>query len=293
MTNANGVLTGNNNQLYASFTEKLSDPKSEVKAKEWMPKAEAATKLSKTLYDDIERLKLEIKKAAGYNPEKGDTTFAIDQLDAPTRIMSQQGEGEKLYAKLGKYKSDVLAIDPAIGKEFANKLPIDLSVPVAQDGTTKEWTETYFHMTPAIAALTILNKFQNDIKNSEYAVVNYCHQQVGQVAVRFDKFGFVGGLSSSYLMPGEKIQVYAGLGAMSSASAPQISINGRPAPIGADGMATLDMSAGGTGSGRFCCRSGRCFRNCSWSRCRRSYRSRGSLVIAPYRLIVFWCRGTG
>jgi gliding motility-associated protein GldM len=105
-------------------------------------------------------------------------------------------------------------------------------------------------MTPAIAAMTILNKFQNDIKNSEYQVVSYCHTKIGEVKVRFDKFGFVGGLSSSYLMPGEKLEVYAGLGAMSSASQPQITINGRPAPIGADGMATMDMAAGGTGSGK-------------------------------------------
>ncbi|RYG03955.1 MAG: gliding motility protein GldM [Chitinophagaceae bacterium] len=250
ITSANGVLTGNNNQIYASFTEKLADPKSAEKAKIWQPKAAAATAITKKLYDDIERLKLEIKEAAGYNPGKGDTVWAIDHLDAPTRVMSKQGEGEKLFSALGEYKKQILAIDPAIAKEFANKLPIDLSVPKAQDGTEKSWTESYFHMTPAIAAITILNKFQNDIKNSEYQVVSYCHTQVGQVAVRFDKFGFVGGLSSSYLMPGEKLQVFAGLGAMSSASAPQITINGKPAPIGADGMATLDMSAGGTGSGK-------------------------------------------
>jgi gliding motility-associated protein GldM len=250
ITNANGVLTGNNNQIYASFADKLADPKSAEKAKIWQPKAAAASAITKKLYDDIEGLKLQIKVAAGYHPETGDTVWAIDHLDAPTRIMDKQGEGEKLVAKLAQYKKDILNIDPAIGKEFINKLPIDLTVPKSQDGKEKSWTESYFHMTPAIAAITILNKFQNDIKNSEYQVVSYCHTQVGQVAVRFDKFGFVGGLSSSYLMPGEKLQVYAGLGAMSSASAPQITINGRPAPIGADGMATLDMAAGATGNGK-------------------------------------------
>jgi gliding motility-associated protein GldM len=250
ITSANGVLTGNNNQIYASFTEKLADPKSAEMAKLWKPKADAASQISKKLFDDIEGLKMEIKVAAGYHPETGDTVWAIDHLDAPTRIMDKKGEGEKLYKKLEQYRKDILAIDPEIGKEFANRLPIDLSVPVAQDGTKKSWTESYFHMTPAIAAMTILNKFQNDIKNSEYQVVSYCHTKIGEVKVRFDKFGFVGGLSSSYLMPGEKLEVYAGLGAMSSASQPQITINGRPAPIGADGMATMDMAAGGTGSGK-------------------------------------------
>ena len=250
ISNANGVLTGNNNQIYASFTDKLADPKSAEKAKIWKPKADAASQLAKTLYADIDRIKMEIKVAAGYNPAIGDTVYAIDHLDAPTRIMDKQGEGEKLYAKLAEFKKNMLAIDPEIGKEFANKLPIDLTVPVSQDGTKKSWTTSYFYMTPAVAALTILNKFQNDVKNSEYQIVSYCHTKIGEVAVRFDKYGFVGGLSSSYLMPNEKITVYAGLGATSSASQPSITINGRPAPLSPDGLAVADFAAGGTGSGK-------------------------------------------
>ncbi|RYY30859.1 MAG: gliding motility protein GldM, partial [Chitinophagaceae bacterium] len=39
ITSANGVLTGNNNQIYASFAVKLADPKSAEKAKIWKPKA--------------------------------------------------------------------------------------------------------------------------------------------------------------------------------------------------------------------------------------------------------------
>ena len=76
-------------------------------------------------------------------------------------------------------------------------------------------------MTPAIAAITILNKFENDVKTSENQIVTFCHNKIGEVAVRFDKYGFVGGLSSSYLMPGEKLKVYAALGATSSGAAPQ------------------------------------------------------------------------
>jgi len=60
ITSANGVLTGNNNQIYASFTEKLADPKSAEMAKIWKPKADAASQLSKKLFDDIERLKMQI-----------------------------------------------------------------------------------------------------------------------------------------------------------------------------------------------------------------------------------------
>ena len=255
INNANDVLTSNNNTIYQSFVDKLADEKTAEKAKIWKPKADQAAALSKKLFSDIEALKLTLKKEAGYAPEKGDSTFKEDNLDVPTRVMDKNGEGPKLYDLLAKFKKDMLAIDPEIAKEFANKLPIDLKVPASQAGNNltnnaKGWTQNYFHMTPTIAALTILSKFQNDVKNSENQVVSYCHTKIGEVVVRFDKFGFVGGLSSSYLMPNEKISVYAGLGATSSGAVPSITINGKAVQPNADGIAISDFSVGGTGANK-------------------------------------------
>jgi len=163
--------------------------------------------------------------------------------------MDKEGEGEKLQKKLAKLKEDLLNIDPEIAKEFAAKLPIDTKIPPSEAGNTNiSWTTSYFHMTPAIAALTILNKFQNDVKSSENEIVTYCHNKIGEVAVRFDKYGFVGGLSSSYLMPGEKLKVYAALGATSSGAAPSISINGKPVSADADGIASTEFPVSGSGT---------------------------------------------
>ncbi|HET9278929.1 MAG TPA: gliding motility protein GldM [Flavitalea sp.] len=248
IVNANGVLTGNNNNIYSSFAAKLADGKTREKAEIWMPRAVQAQKLSKEVYDYIDQLKQQLMKEAKFDPN-GDTTSWTDNLDASTRLMDKQGKGDELRKKLETFKKNLLSIDPAIGKEFANKLPIDLSVPRSQTGNKNpSWTTNYFHMTPAIAATTILSKFQNDVKSAENQIVTYCHSQVDAVAVRFDKYGFVGGLSSSYLMPGEKVTVYSGLGATSSAAQPTITINGRPVSLNADGLATADFDAGGTGS---------------------------------------------
>lgn len=251
ITKANVTLTDNNNTIYASLDAKLKDEKTIQKAKIWAPKAEMAKEYSKMVYDSIDRMKMGLMREAGYAPEKGDTTFREDNLDAPTRYFDNLGNGKKLHDMLAAYKKNMLAIDPEVSKEFANKLPINLEIPKSQAGNTNlNFTTAYFHMTPAIAALTILSKFQNDVKNSENQVVTYCHNKIDAVAVRFDKFGFVGGLSSSYLMPGEKVSVYAGLGATSSGAAPSITINGRPASIGSDGIATTEFNAGGTGAAK-------------------------------------------
>src|SRR5438128_1511498 len=86
------------------------------------------------------------------------------------------------------------------------------------------------------------SKKKKDIKTSENQIVTFCHNKIGEVEVRFDKLGFVGGLSSQYLMPGEKLKVYAALGATSSGSAPQISINGKPVSLNADGIAESEFN---------------------------------------------------
>ena len=251
INNANNVLAANNSNIYTSFEEKAKDQKTAEKAAIWKPKADKAKELSSQLFSYIEGLKERVKKEGGYDLAKGDTTDWTDNLDATTRVLDKGGEGEKLFAKLKQYKADMLAIDPDIKREFETKLPIDLSTPKSSTGSQNQsWTTSYFHMTPAIAGITILSKFQNDIKSSENQVVTYCHNKIGEVAVRFDKYGFVGGLSSSYVMPGEKVEVYAGLGATSSAASPTILINGRPASVSADGIAMSEFSAGGTGSSK-------------------------------------------
>lgn len=247
--NANKVLVGNNNAIYSSFAEKVTDPKTKAKAEIWKPKADRAAVLAKEAYDKIEVLKQKIKVASGFKEGSKDSLSYEGNLDGPTRVMDKEGEGPKLQAELAKLKKDFLDIDPEITKEFANKLPIDLSTPKSQTGNTNNsWTTNYFHMTPAIAAITILNKFQNDIRNSENQIVTYCHTKIGEVAVRFDKYGFVGGLSSSYLMPGEKLKVYAALGATASGAAPEISINGRPVSANADGIAETEFPVAGSGT---------------------------------------------
>ena len=101
-------------------------------------------------------------------------------------------------------------------------------------------------MTPTVAGLTLLSKFQNNVKNAENQVVTFCHEQIGAVKVKFDKTGVLVGQNSNYLMPGQELEVTAGIGAYSSAAQPKISIGGAGAAV-IDGKATYKITAGGAG----------------------------------------------
>lgn len=249
ITSANQTLNTNSNTIYESFEAKLAEQKTREKAAIWKPKADEVQGITNTMYNRLEDLKNQLKKEAGYKEAEGEESFNIANIDAASRLFEKQGEGEKLLNELTKFKNDLLNVDPEIKAEFENKLPINLEIPPSQTGSKNlTWSQAYFHMTPAIAALTILSKFQNDVKNAENQIITYCHNKIGEVAVRFDKFGFVGGLSSTYLMPGENLKVYAGVGATSSAASPQITINGKSVPVNSDGLAEYEIPAGGTGA---------------------------------------------
>ena len=162
--------------------------------------------------------------------------------------MVDDGEAKKLKGLLEQYKTDILGVDSAINTQFASSLNIDLSNPPGQDKKIKPWEIAYFHMVPTVAGLTILSKFQNDIKTSENKVVAFCHQKVGEVKVVFDSYAAIVGQNSNYLMPGQQLEIKAGIGAFSKAAQPTINIGGANVAIGDEGYALQKVDAGGVGS---------------------------------------------
>jgi gliding motility-associated protein GldM len=246
LQNSSNNLAAANATLYKSLTDKLSDPKTAEKAAIWEPKAEQAKKLSDAMTAYIEGLKTDLMKASDLTMVDGKPSFKEDNLDAATRLFDTEGKGKELEAKLLAYRKAMLAIDTSINLNFGKTLPIDVDPPTAQDGTKKDFTNAYFHMTPTVAGLTLLSKFQNNVKNSENQVVTYCHEQIGAVKVKFDKTGVLVGQSSNYVMPGQEVVITAGIGAYSSAAQPKISINGAGSAV-VDGKATYTITASGSG----------------------------------------------
>lgn len=248
LTNTNNTINHSTETILASLNEKRSEPESKVKAEYWYPKAEQAIAITKDMFGYIQGIKDEILKQADFDPKrKGDSSFKQDNLDIATRILVEEGKGKELYKRLSEYRANLLKIDPLIAQNFASDLQIDLSMPPVQDKSNKSWEAAYFHMVPTVAALTMLSKFQNDVKTSENKVVAFCHEQVGKVTVRFDTYAAVIGQSSNYLMPGQDLEITAGVGAFSKSAMPQISIGGQGAAIGEDGAAHLKVTGGGVG----------------------------------------------
>lgn len=266
---SNSVITDKNNLTYKSFQDAMADPATKAQAERWAPKAVQVQKMSDVLVNKIEDLKTELKKESGLEVREGKPFFRIDDLDAPIRTIDQSGKGKILYNDLKTYKAALLnqldpsqfADNPLLQKDiaaaqanFAKQLPLNLAVPKSESGneessdSVQNWVTNYFHMTPTIASLTILSKFQNDVKSSESQIVDYLRKQIGAVKIVYDKFQPLIGTNATYLMPGDELEVTAGIGAFSAAAAPDITINGAHQSLNADGAAIYKTKVTSSGT---------------------------------------------
>lgn len=254
LNNATKIAEQKNQDIFKSFQRKLDDPKTREKAQQWMPKAEAAKKLADDVYNYIENLKAELKKESDLREVDGKQVYKEDDLEASTRLFISnppegKGKGKELFARLSKFKQQLLDIDPGIKTEVGPNLPLDLSIPKSNNAASQnDWAYGYFHMTPSVASITILSKFQNDIKNSEAQVVEYCHKEIGEVEIIYDEFQAFAGTNSTYLMPGEELIITAGVGAFSKAAKPSISVDGASIPLKPDGSAEYKTTVSNSGS---------------------------------------------
>lgn len=258
LATASGIAEQKNADIFKSFQKKIEDPKTKEKAEIWLPKAEKAKSLADEAYNYIEALKLELKKESDFKIVEGKEDFREDDLDAGTRLLvesppSGKAKGKELYNKLKGFKDQLLAIDPTLAKEIGPTLPLDLHIPKTnaepKDEKGKEdWSYGYFHMTPTVAGLTMLSKFQNDIRNSEAQAVEYCHKEIGEVEIIYDAFSAFAQSSTQYAMPGEQLVITAGIGAFSKAAKPTVSIDGALVPLKEDGSAEYKLTTGASGS---------------------------------------------
>ena len=246
LENTNTAVNESTATIMKSLKDKTLKEETKERALIWYPKAEQATTVSQKLYDYIGNLKTTIFTRAG--GKVGDPTahWKEDNLDIVTRLMIKDGEGKKLKKMLEDYNNEIKGIDTAIAANFPVPF-VDVSPPPGRDKKVRAWEVSYFHMVPTIAGLTILSKFQNDIKTAENKVVAFCHNKVGEVEVVFDAYAAIVGQNSTYLMPGQNLEIKAGIGAFSKAARPTITINGQSTTLLDSGFVRQSLDAGSLG----------------------------------------------
>ena len=153
---------------------------------------------------------------AELNKAEGDA-----DLEVGTRLLAEGKDGDKLKKVLEDYKNDVGKLMTKY--PLPSAIPVDVTPPPPGEGGDKlEWRMAYFHMVPKVAALTILNKFKNDVKNTEAMCMDRLAKEAVSVEVTLDKFEPLVSSKSSYVLVGDKYEATIGLGAYSTAIVPEV-----------------------------------------------------------------------
>lgn len=246
---SNTSITDKNNLTYLQFDEQMKQNAEKVGP--LRIKAQEVKKVTGDMFAYIETLKENIITEAGGRDEHGEIK-SKDNLDAPTRVMENQKKGPDLEAKLKDLRDKLLSyIDPKDKARFEKTLPLKIVIGKTSEEhgggvKPKTWTTYHFNMVPTIAAVTILGKFQNDIKNSESLIIDELYRKIDADNFKFDKVRPFISLNSKNLMEGQTLTAQIAVGAYSSTVNPTIVVNGQTIQA-TEGLGTFSMPVGGVG----------------------------------------------
>ncbi len=227
--NSNSVVSNSSTVIYHALDEKLLKPESAQQASVWQPKAMLIKENSAGIIRYLDSLIVELKKEAGLRLENMIEVYREDDLEAVSSFFLNKNTGDELYDRLQKYKSDILAVDPELKKEFGDNSIIITYRFEQERKSQKDFTKTFFDDVPAIAAVAILRELENNVRVLENQFVTYCFNKIGSTDGdgSFDKFGVIIGQSSNIVKAGDKIEITAGIGSFSVRANPKITIDGK------------------------------------------------------------------
>ena len=161
-----------NEAIYKNFAQQLAA--NPTKVKPWYDKAMSVKHMADSLYNLAEQLRWDIAREAD---GKEGTPYALENkedLDAAGRVMlapvSQRGL--HLQNSINSFRQRILTFvaDKRQAAIIASNLNTD--VPRKPDNIGKNWPEYMFESMPSIAAITMLNKLQHDVRAAEGEVLH-------------------------------------------------------------------------------------------------------------------------
>ena len=214
-----------NDALYDAFEMHMQQ--NPEKVREWYERACEVREMSDTIYNLAERLKVRIAKKA--DGEEGDVKNLKNRedLEAATQVMLNpvDGEGNLLYNAITEYRTNMLEMtNDSVLKEII-KTSLSTDVPHRDISLLKNWQEYHFENMPAIAAITLLTKIQNDVHYVEGEVLHSLANNIDMGDVRVNQIQALVIPTSRNVVRGGEFSAQIILAAVDSTQRPQIFID--------------------------------------------------------------------
>lgn len=189
-----------------------------AKVEPWMKKADRIKDTSDSLFNYIQNFKIEmIRLADGSDTDTtGVNIKAKDNLDVASQYALNQKNGQVLKEKLTGYRDLLISTagsDSAKIRMYKSLFPLE--------GTPgKSWEVTMFDMMPLSAAVTLLTKYQSDIRAAEVDMLEYLINRTDADDFRVNKIQALIVPDSRYIVRGGKFSAKLVLSAIDSTAHP-------------------------------------------------------------------------
>ncbi len=245
---SNTSIADKNNKLYQEFEENEKMEGQRERVKPYNDKAKAVKAAADQMYKYLEDWKERVIIESGGRETDGEIKRK-DNIDASTLLLVERKGGDTLKAKLRAFKDLLLSnIDPKVKDNIGAQLPMKVDDPKKSDNNPQgDWSTGYFYNMPTMAVVTLMSKFQNDVRNSEATIVNQLFTEAAQKQVRFDAFQAIAVPKTSYALVGQKVEAQIMLAAYNKAVNPSVTSSGGRVSKVENGIAYWETSAAGVG----------------------------------------------
>ncbi len=240
-------------EVYAQIKESEKAKGQEMKVKPYREKADEIVKKSEEMIAYLNNWKKRIVvEAGGYGKEGEDTVFPqrMDNIDATTSLLVEKKGGDTLKKRIGDMRQYLLSMVPQDSALMSPLMPLAVLQAKKNDhNPTGDWNIANFEHMPAIAALALFSKFQNDVRSSEAMVIKRLSELAHSRDLKYDTVAAVAVPKTTYALVGDKIEATILLAAFNTSNQPTVNIsqgggNKKPAK---NGVIEWETVAAGTG----------------------------------------------
>ena len=213
-----------NQVIYDDFEQQLaSNPQ---KVREWYEKAMRVRQMSDSLYNLAAQLKIAIAREADGSEADPTNLQNKEDLEAANQVMLAPGRGRggELKAAIDSYREGILAMITDSTKRMT--VASDLTTQVPSGVLGKNWQEYMFEAMPAVAAVTLLSKLQNDVRNAEKEVLHTLVQNIDVKDIRVNALDAFVIPNSQTIVQGDRFSARIVMAAIDTTQVPDIYIGG-------------------------------------------------------------------
>jgi gliding motility-associated protein GldM len=218
--------TVQNEAVYKEFA--ASDSINHEKVGEWYNKALSVKSMSDSLYNFAGDLKWMIAREADGKKADLENLQNKEDLEAATQVMLSptKGRGQDLYNAINSYRDRILEmIDNPVQRDIISN-NFSTEVPDKSTALNKNWQEYNFENMPAVAAITLLTKLQNDIRYAESEVLHTLVKNIDVGDLRVNSLEAYVIPTSQNVVQGNQFSARIILAAVDSTARPSIYIDG-------------------------------------------------------------------